>query len=137
VSFVVDTCLLIDIFAADKAWAKASARLLARHQNQGLVISPFTFIELAPAFGDERQQQREYLEKLGVDYNEPWLTRDTEIATDAWVAHANARRAKKIIKRPMADILIGAFATRFSGLLTRNVGDFAPHFPALKIYAPR
>ena len=33
-------------------------------------------------------------------------------------------------------LLIGAFATRFQGLLTRNTADFRPVFPALTIVEP-
>jgi len=32
--------------------------------------------------------------------------------------------------------LIGGFATRFQGLLSRNPDDFKPWFPALRILVP-
>ncbi len=34
-------------------------------------------------------------------------------------------------------LLIGAFASRFDGLLTRNEGDFRRVFPALRILVPK
>jgi hypothetical protein len=36
----------------------------------------------------------------------------------------------------VVDVLIGAFALRFQGLLTRNVTDFRPVFQALTIVEP-
>jgi hypothetical protein len=36
----------------------------------------------------------------------------------------------------MADILIGAFAERFDGLLTRNESDFRSVFPTMPILVP-
>ena len=47
-----------------------------------------------------------------------------------------AKRAGKIPKRPIADVLVGAFASRFDGILTRNVADFQPVFPTLNIVTP-
>jgi len=120
VSFVVDTCVLIDILIADKAWAKASARTLTKYLDAGLVISPLSLIELAPAFSGDRFRQAEFLEGVGVDFSESWEREDTEMAATVWTHYARTRKSKTITKRPMADILIGAFSMRFSGLLTRN-----------------
>ncbi|MCX6539760.1 MAG: hypothetical protein NT151_12625 [Acidobacteria bacterium] len=39
-------------------------------------------------------------------------------------------------RRPVADVLIGAFASTRQGLLTRNPTDFAPVFPSLTIVTP-
>src|SRR5215213_2100147 len=50
VPWVVDTCLLIDIADADVRYGAVSSRLLASRQAQGLVISPVSYVELAPAF---------------------------------------------------------------------------------------
>ena len=36
-------------------------------------------------------------------------------------------------KRPIADILTGAFASRFDGLLSRNPADFESNFPSLNL----
>jgi hypothetical protein len=33
----------------------------------------------------------------------------------------------------VADVLIGGFALRFDGLLTRNTGDFRQLFPSLRL----
>ena len=48
--WVIDTCLLIDIADADPSFAAASAILLDAKRPEGLVISPITYVELAPVF---------------------------------------------------------------------------------------
>jgi predicted nucleic acid-binding protein len=73
---------------------------------------------------------------LGVTWPEAWTQGDTEEANRAWHRYVAARRATRILKRPLADILIGAFASRFDGILTRNEGDFRLVFPSLAIVAP-
>jgi predicted nucleic acid-binding protein len=65
-----------------------------------------------------------------------WTLADTLAAHEAWCRHVAAKRAAKIPKRPIADLLIGAFASRFDGILTRNDGDFRATFPNLKIVTP-
>jgi predicted nucleic acid-binding protein len=54
----------------------------------------------------------------------------------AWHRHIRQRRAGQSPRRPVADVLIGAFACRFRGLLTRNPRDFAAAFPDLRLVAP-
>ena len=66
----------------------------------------------------------------------PWLEADTREVTRAWSAYVAARRAGHGRKRPVADIMIGAFAARQDGLITRNPDDFRPWFPRLKIIGP-
>ena len=49
--WVIDTCLLIDIADADPHHSALSSRLIANRHAQGLVVSPTSYVELAPAFG--------------------------------------------------------------------------------------
>jgi predicted nucleic acid-binding protein len=114
-----------------------SSRLIATRHSQGLVISPVSYIELAPAFGGTIAVQNHFLAKLGVDWTERWTWRDTENAFVAWSGHVKSRRSRELSRRPIADILIGAFALRFRGLLTRNVRDFQRIFPNLRIESPK
>ena len=46
------------------------------------------------------------------------------------------RRRGRTRKRPIADIFIGAFASRFDRLLTRNAKDFRVLFPELRLEEP-
>lgn len=132
-AWVVDTCLLIDVAEADPTFGVASARLLDTKRADGLTICPTSYVELAPVFNGDQSAQNEFLFNLGVTWPETWNQADTEQAHRAWHRYVAARRAAKVPKRPLADILIGAFASRFDGLLTRNESDFRTTFPGLTI----
>lgn len=130
-AWVVDTCVLIDVFEADPQFGESSARLLDEQAADGLVISPVTYVELAPAFEGRLDLQEEFLRGIGVDFHQSWTSRDSQVAHAAWNEHIRRKRRGRVPKRPLADLLIGAFAMRFQGLLTRNVADFRTSFPEL------
>lgn len=135
-AWVIDTCLLIDVAEADPTFGVASAKLLDSKRADGLTICPATYVELAPVFNGDQTAQNEFLFNLGVTWPEAWAHADTEEAHRAWNRYVTARRTARVSKRPLADILIGAFASRFDGILTRNESDFRTVFPALNITAP-
>lgn len=134
--WVVDTCILIDILEDDPEFAEGSARCLDEHAVEGLVVCPMTYAELAPAFGGDLLLQDEFLAGLGVSARQDWTWQDTLRAHEAWQAHTQRRRSGRAGKRPLADILIGAFALRFKGLVTRNASDFRSSFPQLELRVP-
>jgi predicted nucleic acid-binding protein len=133
---VVDTCLVIDVLDDDPEFGLASAALIDRMSADGLVVCPVSYIELAPAFLGDGARQREFLDQVGIDYSAGWAWPDTQAAHKAWALQVQLRRAGRAPRRPVADILIGAFASTRRGLLTRNPGDFATVFPTLAIAAP-
>jgi predicted nucleic acid-binding protein len=135
-SWVIDTCLLLDIGQDDPRFAANSEKLLESKAPDGLVVCPVTFVELAPAFGGQLQPLEEFLHNLGIDYREDWTWEDTRRANAAWSIHVQRRRKNAVPRRPVADVLIGAFASRFDGLLTRNSADFLSLHPGLKIVEP-
>jgi len=137
-AWVVDTCILLDIGLDDPAFGKASEALLQDKVGDGLVISPVTFVELAPAFSGDLGALRRFLSALAVDHAEPWQEQDTEKAARAWSRHIARRHEhpSRSVKRPVADVLIGGFAMRFDGLITRNTGDFRKLFPRLRLIRP-
>lgn len=135
-AWVVDTCLLLDIGLDDPEFAEASENLVLEMSASGVVISPVTFVELAPAFAGDLDALKNFLVGLGIDFEESWNAGDTENAAVAWAAHILKRRAGGGVKRPVADSLIGSFALRFDGLLTRNAKDFQKLFPKLNIVEP-
>ncbi len=135
-AWVVDTCTLIDILEDDPQFGEVSARALDDHLDDGLLVCPVTYAELAPAFEGNLELQDEFLDGIGVDYREDWVWQDTLRAHASWQAHIQRRRAGQAAKRPLADILIGSFALRFQGLITRNPGDFRTAFPALELHVP-
>lgn len=132
-AWVIDTCVLIDIAEEDPTFGVSSAKLIETHAKAGLTICPVTFVELAPVFNGDVAAQQEFLKEIGVAWPEQWTTTDTIEAFKTWHTFVQARRSGRLKKRPIADVLIGAFATRFDGLLTRNEADFRKLFPSLPI----
>ena len=123
-AWVVDTCLLIDVAEADLRFGVASAQLLDLKRPDGLVICPITDVEMAPVFGGDEALHYQFLHNLAISWQEPWTAADTRAARQVWNEYVTRRRATTVPKRPLADILIGAFAMRFDGILTRNEADF-------------
>lgn len=123
-AWVVDTCVLLDIHGADPQFAQSSADCLTRHLAEGLIISPVTYVELAPAFGGNMKLQEQFLLEVGIEWPSPWILQDTMNAHRSWFSHINKRRGGSESKRPIADVFISAFAQRFQGLITRNPQDF-------------
>ncbi len=134
--WVVDTCLLIDVAEADPLFGVASAEFIDAKRPEGLTICPVSYVELAPVFNGDAVAQQEFLFHLGMVWPEEWTAADTLAAHQAWDRYVKAKRAGHVPKRPVADVLIGAFASRFDGLLTRNEADFRRVFPSLKILVP-
>jgi predicted nucleic acid-binding protein len=136
VEWVVDTCLLIDVAENDPEFGRNSARLLDRRQAAGLVVAPVSYVELAPLFNGLTEVQNDFLESIGANWMHSWTWPDTIAAYRAWHGYILDRRHGRISKWPIADILIGAFAIRFGGLLTRNIKDFRNLFPDLRLEEP-
>jgi len=134
--WVVDTCLVLDVLDADPDFGRKSAQLLDRKRIEGLVVCPVTFIELAPAFDGDLKEASFFLDQVGIAHESVWQADDTLNGFSAWNLHITQKRKGNSPKRPIADILIGAFALRFHGLLTRNTVDFKSSFPVLKVVSP-
>ncbi len=135
-SWVVDSCIILDIVLNDPAFASPSAKLLDRLSRDGLVLCPVSLVELAPCFGGKVGNVREFADLIGVVHDWDWMPIDTEAAATAWAAHVSLKRSGRALRRPIADILIGAFALRAGGLITRNVDHFVPGFPSLTLATP-
>ena len=136
-AWVVDTCVLIDVLDADILFGKTSSRCLDYFAEEGLVLAPVTYVELAPSFLGEHQRQDSFLSEVGVDCTLPWEWADTLAAHTAWSRYVTLKREKKMKRRPIADVQIGAFALRFDGLITRNGDDFKKLFPKLNVVKPK
>jgi predicted nucleic acid-binding protein len=135
-TWVVDTCVVLDVFENDPQFGRPSAILLQRLLPQKLAISPVTMVELSAAFAGDLAEQKRFLELAGISYAEPWTSADTELAHAAWATYVKAKRAGQTPRRPVADVLIGAFAAHRRGLVTRNPSDFQRWFPKLTIREP-
>ncbi len=135
-AWIVDTCVLLDVLEDDPEFGRSSAVTLDAHVEEGLIVCPVTYAELAPAFQGDRSLQDEFLGGIGMDFRQDWLWEDTLRAHEAWNTFVQRKRAGLLPKRPLADILIGAFAIRHQGLITRNPDDFKPIFPGLTLRGP-
>ena len=134
--FVVDTCILVDIADDDPTFAPASAECLTRHLPEGMLISPISYVELAPVFDGSTQLLDEFLSGVGVDASEVFTSADRISAFRAWARHITGKRAGQVRRRPVADSLIGALAARHDGIITRNGKDFRKFYPSLRIVDP-
>ena len=72
-----------------------------------------------------------------------WIQRDFNgskdavlLAHKAWHEHILRKRTGVVRKRPIADVLIGAYAMQRGGLITRNEDDFRALYPNLTIFSP-
>lgn len=136
-SWLVDSCVLIDVIDGDSDFARASAECLDSFAHLGLEVSPVTAVELAPAFLGDAEREETFFREHGVSVSDRWDAVSQRAAQSAWAAHIVAKRRRLAPKRPVADILIGALALRHEGLITRNPEDFRRHFPSLRIEMPR
>lgn len=134
--WVVDTCVVLDVFENDPSFGLASARCLEKLLADGLCVSPVTMVELAAAFRGDLAEQKRFLDQAGISSAESWSAADTEAAHRAWNEYVRARRSSPGPKRPVADLLIGGFALNRNGLVTRNAADFKRWFPKLVIREP-
>ena len=135
-SMVVDTCVILDILQGDPIFGETSARTVEQYAEGGLVISPLTYVELSPAFLGDETREREFLFEIGIDLPPTFGEDDLSLAHAVWNDHILRKRAGKVARRPVADVMIGALAQANDGLITRNADDFRALFPALTIVSP-
>ena len=134
--WVVDTCVIIDILKGDETFSGMSADALDCKRHEGLIIAPLTYVELLPSFGGNVVEQDRFLEELGVIIEFQGDRNVVLLAHKAWCGHILRKRMGNVKKRPIADVLIGAYAMQKGGLITRNEDDFHSLFPDLMIYNP-
>jgi predicted nucleic acid-binding protein len=132
---VVDTCVLVDIAEEDPTFGRASAQCLAEKLSEALAISPVSYVELAPLFDGSTRLLEEFLAGTGVQ-TEIFNEADRAVAFAAWARHISRKRSGESARRPVADVLIGATATRCGGIITRNGKDFRTLYPELRIVEP-
>ena len=135
-SLVVDTCVIIDVLDGRSPFSKASAKTLDTYADEGLLIAPISYVELAPAFLGDENRERDFLLDLGIDLPPLIDNTDLSAAHAAWYRQVLRKRQGKALRRPIADVMIGALASVNAGLITRNVKDFRALFPKLRIISP-
>ncbi|NIM43042.1 MAG: PIN domain-containing protein [Hydrogenophaga sp.] len=130
---LVDTCVLIDVFADDPNWADWSIDQLERCADTGpLLINPIILAELSPRF------------ETAADLEATLAGLPLQRAQLPWDAAFLAGQAFKLYRReqgqrsaPLPDFYIGAHAwLQGLQLLTRDPNRFRRHFPRLPLVTP-
>ena len=134
--WVVDTCVVIDLVERDSEFGAVSAAALASKIDDSFVIAPITYVELGPVFDGNRERQDAFLKESWIDFDFAGNKDAVLAAHKAWYEHVLRKRKGEVTKRPIADVLIGAYALQKGGLITRNEDDFRSLYPALDIYNP-
>ena len=134
--WVIDSCVLLDVALKDPVHGVSSALFLEAKRGEGLTVCPVSVVEIAPFFDGSAATIREFLKLMGAESGASWMEADTEAAVAGWTRYVRLKRAGEAGKRPVADMLIGAFASRHQGLITRNPDHFHPFFPQLVAVAP-
>jgi len=136
VIWVVDTCVLLDLACNDKTFADCASRAIQEKLDDALTIAPITYVELAPQFLGDVGRQDEFLHSLWIECDFGGGKDAVLSAHKAWYEHVRRKRAGEVRKRPIADVLIGAYAMQKGGLITRNEDDFRSLYPTLNIFNP-
>ena len=131
--WVVDTCVLIDLLRRDEAFATLAADALDVKRTEGLTIAPLTYVELAPALGGDVRAQDYFLSEIGISIDFEGKKDVVLVAHRAWYDHIQKKRKGEVSKRPIADVMIGAYAEAKGGLITRNEDDFRALFPRVML----
>ena len=92
-TWVVDTCILIDVFRGDKTFAAMSSMALQSKLDDVLTVAPITYVELSPEFNGDAAAQDAFLDAM-------WIHRDFNgskeavlLAHKAWHEHIMRKRA--------------------------------------------
>jgi predicted nucleic acid-binding protein len=134
--WVVDTSVVVDLVTGDPLFEPASTACLQAHLYDGLVVSPVTFVELGPSFLGDDSAAEAFLKASRIGTSEFLTSADTLLAHRLWHQFQLRRRQSQLVKRPVADVMIAAFAERFQGIITRNASDFRNLLPSLRIVEP-
>ena len=135
-TWVIDTCVLIDILKADPVFSKVSSLALQSKMNDELKIAPITYVELAPAFAGNVVAQDGFLNALWIQCDFGGNKSAVLAAHKSWHEHILRKRSGVVARRPIADVMIGAYALTKGGLITRNEADFRTLYPSLTIFNP-
>ena len=135
-TWVVDTCVIIDVLRGDETFSIKSSMALQAKLDDVLTIAPLTYVELAPEFNGDVEAQNAFLDGMWIQRDFGGSEETVLAAHKAWYEHVLRKRKGEARKRPIADIMIGAYAMQKGGLITRNEVDFRSLYPNLTIFNP-
>lgn len=129
----IDSCILLDLFTDDPAWADWSEKILDQYsQTNTLYINSIIYTEVSIGFN-----KIEEVEKAISELSIKVIEIPREALFLAGKAFLKYKRNKGIKKSPLPDFFIGAHATvsKFN-LITRDAEKYKTYFPLLKLIHP-
>ncbi|MGR0480155.1 MAG: type II toxin-antitoxin system VapC family toxin [Candidatus Electronema sp. V4] len=131
--FLVDSCVLLDLFTNDPVWADWSENILDRcSRKDTLYINTIIYAEVSVGF-NKIEEVESALGQLGVE----WLEIPREALFLAGKAFLSYRKNKGTKISPLPDFFIGAHAAVFRfNLITRDVTKYRQYFPQVKLITP-
>ena len=129
----IDSCVLLDIFNADRTWGNWSSNILHSLSNENqLVINIIVFTEIAFNF-DSSDKLMNTLELLNIQV----LDIPFNAAFNVSRIFKSYRKNKGDKKSPMPDFYIGEHAKTLGvPLVTRDTARFKTYQPNLKLITP-
>jgi predicted nucleic acid-binding protein len=130
---LIDTNVLVDIFANDPDWdAWSEAKVDAARHSGNLVINPLIYAEICGGYPTQRQADQALSTMVFRREHLPW-----DAAFNASRAYLAYRQSGGTKRSPLPDFYIGAHAeVKGYTLLTRDPSRYRQHFPTLRIVAP-
>lgn len=130
---LVDTNVLLDLFASDPRWADWSAeQVRTQRKLHELVVNPIIYAELSATF-ESQQKLDHHVEDLELRLRD--LPKSALFL--AGVAHRHYRGAGGPRESILADFLIGAHAMVLGcGILTRDARRYRSYFPRVPLITP-
>ena len=131
----VDANVLIDLGAEDSGRAGLAAQTLETCASAGrLVVCEVVVAEIAAGFPVELDPAG-WVRELGIDYDP--IREEAAVHAGRMQAKYDARTGRRM-RRPIADLLIGAHALfQADRFLTRDRGFYRDYFRTLKLVEPR
>jgi len=132
-SFLVDSCVLLDILTEDSDWFAWSSKALSEAADEGwLVINPIIYAEISIGFERVEDLERTLPEEFVL-----WRPLPREAAFLAGKCFLQYRRRGGQRVTPLPDFFIGAHAAvEKMTLITRDVARFQTYFPSLSLIQP-
>lgn len=131
--FLVDSCVLLDLFTDDPVWADWSENILDKcSKKDTLYINSIIYAEVSVGF-NKIEEVEAALEQLGVE----WMDIPREALFLAGKAFLSYRKNKGTKISRLPDFFIGAHAAiSHFNLITRDVTKYRQYFPQVKLIAP-